>query len=52
VPEVPEVQRGAVFAAQLQLESESFAECAGTDDFVEGVSAFAQKRKPVFNRGG
>jgi 2-(1,2-epoxy-1,2-dihydrophenyl)acetyl-CoA isomerase len=36
---------------QLQLEAESFAECAGTDDFVEGVSAFAQKRKAVFNRG-
>ncbi len=36
---------------QLQLEAESFAECAATDDFVEGVSAFAQKRKAVFNRG-
>jgi 2-(1,2-epoxy-1,2-dihydrophenyl)acetyl-CoA isomerase len=37
---------------QLQLEAESFGECAATEDFVEGVSAFAQKRKAVFNRGG
>jgi 2-(1,2-epoxy-1,2-dihydrophenyl)acetyl-CoA isomerase len=35
---------------QLQLEAESFAECAGTDDFVEGVTAFAEKRKAQFNR--
>jgi len=42
---------GNTLDAQLQLEAESFAECAGTDDFVEGVTAFAQKRKPVFNRG-
>jgi 2-(1,2-epoxy-1,2-dihydrophenyl)acetyl-CoA isomerase len=37
---------------QLQLEAESFAECAATDDFVEGVSAFAEKRKARFNRSG
>ena len=36
---------------QLQLEAESFAECAGTDDFVEGVSAFLEKRDATFNRG-
>lgn len=35
---------------QLQLEAESFAECAATDDFVEGVTAFAEKRKAIFNR--
>lgn len=35
---------------QLQLEAESFAECASTADFVEGVTAFAEKRKAVFNR--
>jgi len=43
---------GNTLERQLQLEAESFAECAATDDFVEGVSAFAQKRKAVFNRGG
>jgi 2-(1,2-epoxy-1,2-dihydrophenyl)acetyl-CoA isomerase len=37
---------------QLQLEADSFGECAATDDFVEGVSAFAEKRKAVFNRDG
>jgi len=37
---------------QLQLEAESFADCAATDDFVEGVTAFAEKRKARFNRSG
>jgi 2-(1,2-epoxy-1,2-dihydrophenyl)acetyl-CoA isomerase len=37
---------------QLQLEAESFAECAATDDFVEGVTAFAEKRKARFNHSG
>jgi 2-(1,2-epoxy-1,2-dihydrophenyl)acetyl-CoA isomerase len=35
---------------QLNLEAASFAACAATDDFVEGVSAFVQKRAAVFNK--
>jgi 2-(1,2-epoxy-1,2-dihydrophenyl)acetyl-CoA isomerase len=35
---------------QLQLEALCFAECAATDDFAEGVSAFVEKRKAVFNK--
>lgn len=37
---------------QLQLEAEGFAAAAGTDDFVEGVSAFMGKRAAKFNQGG
>ncbi len=35
-------------AAQLEAEVEAFARCAGMRDFAEGVTAFAEKRKPVF----
>jgi 2-(1,2-epoxy-1,2-dihydrophenyl)acetyl-CoA isomerase len=35
-------------AAQLKEEIETFARCAGTADFAEGVTAFVQKRKPQF----
>ena len=35
-------------AAQLEAEVEAFARCAGTHDFAEGVTAFVEKRKPVF----
>lgn len=35
-------------AAQLEIEIDAFARCAGTHDFTEGVTAFVEKRKPVF----
>jgi 2-(1,2-epoxy-1,2-dihydrophenyl)acetyl-CoA isomerase len=35
--------------AQLAAEAQSFADCAISDDFREGVTAFVEKRKPVFN---
>ena len=33
----------------LELESKTAALSAGTEDFKEGVTAFVEKRKPVFN---
>jgi 2-(1,2-epoxy-1,2-dihydrophenyl)acetyl-CoA isomerase len=39
---------GDAFDAQLRREAESFATCAATDDFVEGVRAFLEKRRPAF----
>ena len=33
---------------QLQAEAESFAHCAGSSDFVEGINAFVEKRKANF----
>ena len=39
---------GAAFDAQLRREAENFAACAVTGDFVEGVRAFLEKRRPVF----
>ena len=38
-------------AAQLEAEVEAFARCAATRDFAEGVTAFVEKRKPVFKGG-
>jgi 2-(1,2-epoxy-1,2-dihydrophenyl)acetyl-CoA isomerase len=35
-------------AAQLDAEALAFARCAATQDFAEGVTAFAEKRKPLF----
>lgn len=34
--------------AQLQAEAESFADCAATPDFAEGIAAFVEKRKPSY----
>ena len=39
---------GDTFDAQLRREAENFAACAATDDFVEGVRAFLEKRRPTF----
>ncbi len=36
------------FERQLQMEAECFAECAASQDFREGVVAFAEKRQPSF----
>lgn len=38
----------AGLAAQLDAEVLAFARCAVTPDFAEGVTAFAEKRKPQF----
>ena len=37
------------FESQLQLEAETFADCAGRADFREGVRAFVEKRKARFS---
>jgi 2-(1,2-epoxy-1,2-dihydrophenyl)acetyl-CoA isomerase len=39
---------GDSFDAQLRRETESFAACAATEDFAEGVRAFLEKRRPMF----
>ena len=41
---------GDAFDAQLRRETESFAACAATEEFVEGVGAFLEKRRPKFAR--
>jgi 2-(1,2-epoxy-1,2-dihydrophenyl)acetyl-CoA isomerase len=40
---------GDAFDAQLRRETESFAACAATEEFVEGVRAFIEKRRPAFS---
>jgi 2-(1,2-epoxy-1,2-dihydrophenyl)acetyl-CoA isomerase len=34
---------------QLDAEAQSFAACAGSDDFAEGLRAFFEKRAPRFD---
>jgi 2-(1,2-epoxy-1,2-dihydrophenyl)acetyl-CoA isomerase len=43
-----QAQLGDAFDAQLRRETENFAACAATTDFVEGVRAFLEKRRPAF----
>jgi enoyl-CoA hydratase len=35
-------------AGGYEVEAQEFAACADTEDFIEGTSAFLEKRKPVF----
>jgi 2-(1,2-epoxy-1,2-dihydrophenyl)acetyl-CoA isomerase len=44
-----EASVGQMLHAQLQRETESFAACAATEEFVEGVRAFLEKRRPNFS---
>jgi 2-(1,2-epoxy-1,2-dihydrophenyl)acetyl-CoA isomerase len=39
---------GRSLSEQLEAEAASFAACAGTKDFVEGITAFLAKRPPRF----
>src|SRR5438270_588676 len=43
-----EASVGQMLNAQLGRETESFAACAATEEFVEGVRAFLEKRRPDF----
>ncbi|HEV2303012.1 MAG TPA: enoyl-CoA hydratase-related protein [Stellaceae bacterium] len=43
---------GDGLAEQMQREAESFAACAATEDFAEGVRAFLEKRPASFNGVG
>ena len=39
---------GRTLSEQLHAEAVSIAQCAGTGDFVEGITAFLEKRPPRF----
>lgn len=41
---------GRTLSEQLDAEAVSFGACAGTDDFVEGITAFLAKRPARFGR--
>ena len=34
--------------SHLEMETEKITNCAGTEDFQEGLNAFLEKRKPIF----
>jgi 2-(1,2-epoxy-1,2-dihydrophenyl)acetyl-CoA isomerase len=38
------------FEAQLEKERESLSRCADHPNGQEGISAFVEKRKPIFNQ--
>jgi 2-(1,2-epoxy-1,2-dihydrophenyl)acetyl-CoA isomerase len=38
------------FAEHLQMEAEELRDCAANPDFIEGVTAFQERRKPAFNQ--
>jgi 2-(1,2-epoxy-1,2-dihydrophenyl)acetyl-CoA isomerase len=40
---------GRTLPEQLHAEAVSIAQCAGTGDFVEGITAFLEKRPPRFD---
>ena len=44
-----EASVGQLLDAQLKRETESFAACAATEEFAEGVRAFLEKRPPNFS---
>ena len=44
-----ETSVGQLLDAKLQHETESFAACAATEEFAEGVRAFLEKRPPNFS---
>jgi 2-(1,2-epoxy-1,2-dihydrophenyl)acetyl-CoA isomerase len=44
-----EASVGQMLHAQLNRETESFAACAAAEEFVEGVRAFLEKRRPDFS---
>ena len=35
-------------AEQMALEARNFGRCSATEDWIEGITAFSEKRKPVF----
>jgi len=41
---------GRTLSEQLDAEAVSFGACSGTDDFVEGITAFLEKRPAVFGK--